>query len=61
MNEHSASLIERSEILPVFPTFLWKFQLRQSVSERINSDVLAKLDSVLQTISPGHGWQSEPN
>ena len=61
MTEEPESPIERSEILPVFPTFVWKLQLRRSLSERINSDVLAKLSSVLETISPGQAWQSEPN
>ena len=58
MNEEQQSPIERSEILPVFPTFVWKLQLRRSLSDRINHNVLAKLASVLGTVSPGQGWQS---
>ena len=61
MNEEPESPIERSEILPVFPTFVWKLQLRRSLSDRINHNVLAKLASVLETLSPGQGWQSDPN
>ena len=61
MNDDQDSPIARSEILPIFPTFVWKLQLQRLVSDRINRNVLAKLAPVLGTISPGHGWQSEPN
>ena len=61
MNEEPESPIERSEILPVFPSFVWKLQLRRSLSDRINYNVLAKLAPVLETVSPGQGWQSEPS
>ena len=61
MSEDQESQIARSEILPVFPTFVWKMQLRRSVSDGINRDVLSRLASVLPTISPGQAWQSEPN
>ena len=61
MKEGPESPIEHSEILPVFPTFVWKLQLRRSASERINRNVLAKLASVRKTTSPGQGWQSEPD
>ena len=61
MNEEPESPIERSEILPVFPTFIWKVHLRRSLADRINHDVLAKLAAVRETISPGQGWQSEQN
>ena len=60
MTEEPESPIERSEILPVFPTFVWKLQLRRSLSERINSDVLARLSSVLETISPGQRGSRSP-
>ena len=56
MNEEPESPIERSEILPVFPSFVWKLQLRRSLSDRINYNVLAKLAPVLETVSPGQGW-----
>jgi uncharacterized protein (TIGR02466 family) len=61
VNEDKDSPIARSEILPVFPTFIWKLHVRRSVSDRIKHDVLAKLASVLSTISPGQAWQSEPS
>ena len=61
VKEGPESPIEHSEILPVFPTFVWKLQLRRSASERINRNVLAKLASVRKTTSPGQGWQSEPD
>ena len=53
LNEEPESPIERSELLPVFPTFVWKLQLRRSASERIDREVLAKLAAVRETISPG--------
>ena len=61
MNEEPEALIERSAILPVFPTFVWKLQLRRSLSDRINRDLLAKLAAARNTISAGQAWQSEQN
>jgi uncharacterized protein (TIGR02466 family) len=61
VNEDKASPIAGSEILSVFPTFIWKLHVRRSVSDRINGAVLDKLASVLGTLRPGQAWQSEQN
>ena len=61
MNEEPESQIERSEILPVFPTFVWKLQLLRSLADLINREVLAKLAAVREALNPRHVWQSEPN
>jgi uncharacterized protein (TIGR02466 family) len=61
MHDDQSSPIARSEVLPIFPTFIWKLQLEPSISAGINREVLTKVGSVLATISMGEGWQSEQN
>jgi uncharacterized protein (TIGR02466 family) len=55
--------MEASDVVPMFPTLLWKIQLAASRREAINAAVLralAPLRGGLPPLSPGQGWQSEP-
>ena len=56
-----AANFESSDMLRVFPTFVWKAQVAPGVHRRIEDDVLAKLDGMRGDTgepAPGHGWQS---
>ncbi len=56
-----ASVIAASDVLSLFPTLVWKTELKQEVSEAINSDIRKKLDELTQSIPelrPGQSWQS---
>ncbi len=55
------SKIASSQILPLFPTFVWQAQFEAEVYEPINARVLralAELPQPLPTLQVGSGWQS---
>jgi uncharacterized protein (TIGR02466 family) len=46
----------------MFPTLLWKMQLKAELHEAIDAKILATLETIrrdLKTLEPGAGWQSE--
>jgi uncharacterized protein (TIGR02466 family) len=62
MVETSGANFEASDVLRMFPTFVWKAQVAPSVRQGIEDDVLAKLDQMRRDAgepAPGRGWQSE--
>ena len=62
MAETHGANFEASDVLRMFPTFVWKAQVAPSVRQRIEDDVLAKLDDMRRGAGepvPGPGWQSE--
>ena len=62
MVETQAANFESSDMLRVFPTFVWKAQVASGVRQEIEDDVLAKLDEMRRDAgapAPGHGWQSK--
>ena len=64
MVETYGANFEASDVLRMFPTFVWKTQVAPSVRQGIEDDVLAKLDEMRRDAgepAPGHGWQSEKN
>ncbi len=61
MAEERASRIESSDVILVFPTFVWKTQLEAKVYEAINQKILGTLEEMTQSLSlppPGTSWQS---
>ena len=61
MVETQAANFEASDVLRVFPTFVWKAQVAPGVRRRIEDDVVAKLDAMRLGAgepAPGRGWQS---
>ncbi len=51
-----------SDVLRMFPTFVWKAQVVPSARQGIDDDVLAKLDEMRRDAgepAPGRGWPSE--
>jgi uncharacterized protein (TIGR02466 family) len=61
VNEGSGWL-DASDVVPMFPTLLWKLLLKAPLRNAINRSVLATLDSLrhdLPRLEPHHGWQSD--
>lgn len=57
----AASEIERSDVLSIFPTFVWKAQLNKEAYQRINKAIVGQLDRSRKSTLPLHpssGWQS---
>lgn len=55
------SWIESSDVVSLFPTLVWKIQLRAEVHERIDASALGLLHSLRQgqpKLESGEGWQS---
>ena len=54
--------IEASDVMPIFPTLVWKIVIRPEVRESIAAAGLAALDAMRSDapkLEPGRGWQSE--
>ena len=51
--------IAEAEVLRVFPTFVWKAQLKPEIYRDLNAEILRKLDAVMpRDLAAGTGWQS---
>ena len=53
--------IEASEVIPMFPTLVWKLQLKADLRETMEARILAALEGIrrdLPRLAPGQGWQS---
>ena len=62
MVKDSDPWIEASDVIPMFPTLVWKIQLQAKVRDAINAKILATLERLrrnLPALGPGHGWQSD--
>jgi uncharacterized protein (TIGR02466 family) len=54
--------MEASDVIPMFPTLLWKILVKSELRDAIDARILATLGSMrrdLQRLEPGQGWQSE--
>lgn len=61
MLEESDRRNEVSDVIPMFPTLVWKVELHTPLSEAINAKALAELSHMRQDRPPlarGAGWQS---
>ena len=62
MVKESDAWLEASDVVPMFPTLVWKTLLKAELSDAIDANVLATLEQLrrnLPTLNPGDGWQSE--
>ena len=62
MVDESRRWIEASDVVPMFPTLVWKVSLRAEWRDAIAMDVLGLLGELrrnLPPLEPGQGWQSE--
>jgi uncharacterized protein (TIGR02466 family) len=54
--------IEVSDVIPMFPTLVWKIQLKAGMQEGMNPKIIAALARMRREapqLAPGHGWQSD--
>ena len=54
--------IQASDVIPMFPTLVWKISLTPELRDAIDTKVMATLESLrrdLPALEPGQGWQSE--
>jgi uncharacterized protein (TIGR02466 family) len=54
--------LEASDVIPMFPTLVWKILLKAELRDAIDPKILATLETLrrdLPTLKPGQGWQSE--
>jgi uncharacterized protein (TIGR02466 family) len=61
MTERIRPTLESSEVVRLFPTFVWKAQLARETYEAINADVLRELDGLTRDqliAASGEVWQS---
>jgi uncharacterized protein (TIGR02466 family) len=61
MVKASEPWIEASDVIPMFPTLVWKVQLAAELRDAIDAKVLAMLERMrrdLPELRSGHGWQS---
>jgi uncharacterized protein (TIGR02466 family) len=62
MAKESERWLEASEVIPMFPTLVWKFLLEAELRSAIDAKILATLETMrreLPKLAPGQGWQSE--
>ncbi len=61
MTTKPESWIESSDVVSMFPTFVWNIQLRTENSRSVNAKILKVLDEMrgdLPTLAAGQAWQS---
>ena len=46
MTKESDCLIEASDVIPMFPTLVWKVQLKRELHTAINAKMLAAIDGM---------------
>lgn len=55
--------IAASDVIPMFPTLVWKVQLKPVLQATIDAQILAALEKIRSdapALAPGTGWQSAP-
>jgi uncharacterized protein (TIGR02466 family) len=53
---------EAADVLRMFPTFVWKADLKPDVHQSLNENIVRKLDQIRRgepKLAPGRAWQSE--
>lgn len=54
--------IEASDVIPMFPTLMWKILLKAELRDAVNAKILGALEEIrrdLPRLEAGQGWQSE--
>lgn len=54
--------IETSDVIPMFPTLVWKIQINAELHDAMDTQILATLERIrrdLPKLGAGQGWQSE--
>lgn len=61
MLHDSRRRFEASDVVPMFPTFVWKIQVEPGLRDTLREKILAALAEMragLPTLAPGEAWQS---
>lgn len=54
--------LEASDVVPMFPTLVWKMQVREELRRTMDARVIAALSGLGKPgLAPGQGWQSAQN
>ena len=64
MVKESDGLFEASDVISMFPTLVWKVQLKRELQTAIDAKILAAIESMEREapeLEPGQGWQSNQN
>ncbi|GMQ89769.1 MAG: hypothetical protein BMS9Abin10_0103 [Gammaproteobacteria bacterium] len=62
--DENALPVDKTEVLALFPTFVWRIELKPEDSEVINQKIKQKLDELTAgklNLEPGEKWQTEQN
>ena len=62
MLKDAQSWMQASDVIPMFPTLVWKISLKPELRDAIDARVMATLERLrrnLPILEPGQGWQSE--
>jgi uncharacterized protein (TIGR02466 family) len=62
MSRVSEGWIEASDVISMFPSLVWKIQLKRDLHQAINKNIVRLLERMrreLGPLPPGQGWQSE--
>lgn len=62
MSSDSPGWLEASDLIPMFPTLVWKLQIEARLRDELGTRIgaaLADLRAELPALAPGQGWQSE--
>ncbi len=60
MAKEGTRWIEASDVIPMFPTLVWKLQIEASLHDAMAAGILPALTDLrrgLPPLEPGHGWQ----
>jgi uncharacterized protein (TIGR02466 family) len=61
MPKENARWLSGSDVIPMFPTLVWKVQLEAQLRKSMDPKMLATLGRMrraMPPLAPGHGWQS---
>jgi uncharacterized protein (TIGR02466 family) len=64
MPEAGGAWIKASDVIPMFPTLVWKLELEPAFHEAINARIMTAITAMRGSRperAAGQGWQSEPN
>ena len=56
--------VETSDVIPMFPTLVWKIQLKAKFHDAMDAKIFATLEGIrrdLPELGLGQGWQSDPS
>jgi uncharacterized protein (TIGR02466 family) len=59
MGKETESWIAASDVIPMFPTFVWKIQLKAELRDAIEAEILPLIEGRKPQLGSGRAWQSE--